>query len=82
MIISRENIKMVPVRQAQKFTISEIPGLRHVQQVVLGPKGFVPVHSIEIDAKEFDSLSPELAEELYGQIRSIFERVTPKEGRG
>jgi hypothetical protein len=76
---TKQNV-LTPIRLAQKFTISEIPGLRHTQQVVLGPKGFVPVHSIEIDAIELDSLSPESATELFGQIRSIIERAR-KESR-
>lgn len=79
-ILKQSQIQLTPIRLAQKFTVSEIPGLRHAQQVVLGPKGFVRVDSIEINT-EFDSLSPDFAEKLFGQIRSIFERVR-KEDRG
>lgn len=74
-VIKQSQIQLTPIRLAQKFTVSEIPGLRHTQRVVLGPKGFVPVHSVEIDAIELGSLSPESAEELFGQIRSIIERA-------
>ena len=80
-VIKQSQIKIVPVTLAQKFTVSEIPGLRHTQRVVLGPKGFVPVHSIELDATEFDSLDEKTATEIYGQIRSIFQRAR-KEDRG
>jgi hypothetical protein len=80
-VIKQSQIKIVPVTLAQKFTISEIPGLRHTQRVVLGPKGFVPVHSVEIDAIELGSLDERQATEIYGQIRSIFQRAR-KEDRG
>ena len=79
-VIKQSQIKIVPVTLAQKFTVSEIPGLRHTQRVVLGPKGFVPVHSVEIDAIELDSLDERAATELFGQIRSIIERAR-KESR-
>lgn len=80
-VLKQSQIQLTPIRLAQKFTVSEIPGLRHAQQVVLGPKGFVRVDSIEINT-EFDSLSPDFAEKLFGQIRSIFERVRKEDKRG
>lgn len=63
-------------RPAEKFIISKTPGLRHTQQVVLGPRGFVPVHSVEVDQTEFPDLTQEQAEEVFGQIRSIFQRLS------
>ena len=74
-VLKQSQIQPTPIRLAQKFTVSEIPGLRHTQRVVLGPKGFVPVHSVEIDAIELDSLDERAATELFGQIRSIIERA-------